>query len=464
MTSALDSSTVDSATGAPAPPLADLGELRVGVASPSGRFDVVVPAAITPGALLELAGFPNASLVGPAGRALTREAGLGAQRVGNGALLIVAADAGDPPSVREERVEARSGGLGPLPTALVCLGALALAGLAAGWASDGSAPARGGIAALLGLAALVAALLPWRGALPSGVQVLAPAFAAAAVVALLPRAEPGANLVVIVAAAVVAAQAAALTRAIARPACDPALLVWLWSSVPVAGVAAAVLAGDGAPRVVWALLAVVAVGAARVLAVLVIDAPDEHVLDVDGMSATAWSVRSTGPRRRRSRLRAAQVTATVADARALLDAGSVAVAMVAAGCSVALALDPVGGWARWAAGATGIVVGVALGSTSRALRGALPRVVLRLGGAVAVLAGAGCLLAEAGDAALPAVAAGCMVLALLVLAAAGPLGRGWRSVWWGRLGDGLEALSVAGALPVSLLAAGAFDHFRAMTS
>jgi hypothetical protein len=62
------------------------------------------------------------------------------------------------------------------------------------------------------------------------------------------------------------------------------------------------------------------------------------------------------------------------------------------------------------------------------------------------------------------VAAGCLVLALPVAVAAVALGRGWRTVWWARLGDVAESAAVALVFPAALIAAGTFGHFRQMLS
>jgi hypothetical protein len=53
---------------------------------------------------------------------------------------------------------------------------------------------------------------------------------------------------------------------------------------------------------------------------------------------------------------------------------------------------------------------------------------------------------------------------LLVVVAAVALGRGWQSVYWGRVGDLLEALAVGLALPAGLLAAGVVEFVRQMVS
>lgn len=57
-----------------------------------------------------------------------------------------------------------------------------------------------------------------------------------------------------------------------------------------------------------------------------------------------------------------------------------------------------------------------------------------------------------------------MLVALPVLVAAASLGRGWRSVWWGRLGDTAETVTVSLLFPAAVLAGGAFAHFRQLAS
>lgn len=447
-------------------------QIRLSVYGPGGRIDLVVPAAATADAVVDSLGTAAAGLVLSHATAAPLDPirALDVQGVRDGDLLVLAAPGSAAAPLRAESAEPTQGQkwdsalpVRPVGRVLLMTGAVAIAGLAAGIAFEAGALARVGIAAGIALGAVLAGLLPRSGRLPAGSEGLAPAFAAAAVIALLPRSEPGADVVAIVAAGVVAAQAAALARVVATPIARPVLLVWLWSGVLVAGIGACVIAAGGEPRMLWAVLALLALSAARLLPQIAVDVPDEQLLDADRMSATTWTARVVAPARR-VRVRTREVGRTVESGRRLLDAGALAAAVTVGGTAVALAIDPGPGWTRWLAFATGGSVGVALASCSRSYRGLETRLVLRFGGLVAVLAAAGGALAASSDVARYGVAGGCVVLAVPVLFAAAALGNGWRSVWWARIGDGVESLAVAAAFPVAMLAAGAFDHFRQLLS
>lgn len=446
---------------------ASADSLRLSVRAVGGRADVIATASTTPAELLLAFDVDpaQASLALTTGTVLAPHLPLGAQGVRDGELLaVLAPDAPAIPVTRRHKNRAvipRPTGM-PLELALLP-GALALAGLAAGLATFAETAARLGVAAGLALAGAIVALAPRRGLLIPGAEALGPIFLAAAAVALIPRDEAGADLLAIVAAGVVAAQAAALLRLRATPAAQPALVVWIWTGAAVAAAGAGVLAGGGSPRVVWALLAIGAVTATRMLPRLAIDVPDEQLIDADKMAATTWSLRGA-PTSRRVRIRTPEVEATVLGGRRLLDAAAVVASCVVAAAAVALPVDPFPGWERWLAFATGGLAGVALLLGSRAFAGGLPRLALRLGGLFAVAAGAGGALAAASDVGRLGIAAGCFALALPVAFAAAALGRGWRTVWWARLGDAVESLVVALVFPAALIAAGTFGHFRQMLS
>ncbi len=440
---------------------------RLSVRAAGGRADVVATATTTPAELLQAFDVdPELTILTRAtGAVLDPDVPLGAQGVRDGDLLAVLDPGATESHVTPRRVaHAKPAGPVAVPLELALLpGALALAGLAAGLATFAETAARLGIGAGLVLAGAIVALAPRRGLLVAGAEALGPVFLAAAAVAVIPRDEAGADLLAIVAAGVVAAQAAALLRLIATPAAQPALVVWMWAGGAVAVTAGGVLAGGGSLRVVWALLAVVAVGATRLLPRLAVDVPDEQLIDTEKMASTTWSLRGRLITRK-VRVRTAEVERTVLSGRHLLDAASVVASAAVGAVAVALAVDPVDGWERWAAFGAGGLAGTALLLGSRAYAGGLPRLAQRLGGLVAVAAGAGGALAAASDVGRLGVAVGCFVLALPVVFAAVALGRGWRTVRWARLGDLAESLAVASVLPVALLAVGTFGHFRQMVS
>lgn len=447
-------------------PASSAAVLRVRVVASAGEVDLVVPAGATPPALLEGLGLdPGLAVGGSTGRSLAPDASLAQQGVRDGDLLVV----GPLGSVRASVSPREGASLLPsagstVPRVILTPGALALCGLAAGWSAAVDPWARVAVALVTVVAGVVTALAPRRGLLPAGAQALTPGFAAAAAVALVPREEPRDDLVAILVAGAVVAQIAVLLRFVATRASFAALTAWTVGGAVVAGLAALALAADGRPRVVWAGVVCVAVVAAALLPQVAIDAPDEQLLDTDRMSATTWTARSAAPRVTRVRVRPREVAEAVDAGRRLVCAGAIAASAAAAAGCAGLALDPIAGWSTWLSFATGIVVGVALASLSRAYGGYVPKIALRVGGLIAAAAAAGALLAEVNTIALVSIAGAAPVLAVPVLIAAARLGHGWRSVWWSRLGDGFGNLAVAASLPCALLAAGTIEYMRQLVS
>jgi hypothetical protein len=439
-------------------------QLRLRVLASRGQADVVVPAGATPSALLEAIGLdPWATVRRSTGRSLDPELSLAQQGILDGDLLVVGA-VHDPAPAPVGGETLPIVGFALPRAALLVPGALVLCGLGAGWAWAVEAWTRVVIALVALSVGVVVAVAPRIGRLPAGVQAAAPAFGAAAAVALLPRADGHDDVVAILVAGAVVAQVAIALRFFSTPEVLPALIVWAWAGTALTVLAALVLGGDGPPRAVWAGGAGLAVAAAALLPQFAIDAPEEQLLDTDRMAATTWSARSAAARVSRVRVRSRDVRAAVDTGRALVDAGAIAAATAAAGACIGVALDPIDGWPKWLSFATGMTVGVALAAISRSYGGFVPRVALRAGGLVAAAAGAGALLAEVNNVARAAIAGSAALVAVLVLLAAARLGQGWRSVWWARLGDGVGTLAVAASLPCAALAAGTFEHMRAFMS
>ena len=434
--------------------------LRVSVRSSTGQVDLLAGPGTTAAALLARLPAapslpPGAGLVTLDGRALDARAPLGAQGVDDGDVLLVveavSAGAADPAAVRHTRRRQT----GPLAGA-----ALALAGALAVASSAGPAVRVAVAAAVLVLAALC--LLAPAGRWGNACRLLAPPLSAAATgVLVLPAQRPGQAALACTAAGVTAAVVAAVLQASGRAAraglavelavaCLLAVLSWtgLVLGAPGPAVAAGLIAGSAC--------------LVRVLPALALDVPDEALLDLDRVSVHAWS---TAPVRARRplRVRSADVVRQVGDGRRLLDAAVVAVVLVALCCLPVLLGRPGAGVQRWGALLLTGCLAAAFALAARAFRGPVPRTALLLGGAGALVALSARLVAQGGAAAGLVTAAAALGGAAAVVAATA-LGRGWRSVRWARVGDLVEGLAVALALPAAVVAAGGVEHVRRLVS
>ncbi|MEZ5096361.1 MAG: hypothetical protein R2731_09715 [Nocardioides sp.] len=321
--------------------------------------------------------------------------------------------------------------------------------LAAGWsaATAGDAPLSTVCVILLGAAAVIGVVPVGRYA-PHR-QAAAPAFGAAAAFAV--GGQPSAELLPtqLGSAALVAAVVAGVGRALGGSR-DEYARVWMVGGVAVA------LAGTGAsllglsPAVVWSLLLVGSMLAARVVPALAVDVPDQLLVDMERLAVTAWSARERPPGRRGRTLVSRPAVARVAERGArLVTAASVAVAAVA-GISSWLVLHRAGPeldllGARLLALFAG--AGLLLAARSYRHRGA--RSMLQSAG-VATWAGLAATVAPGltpGRLLLAALTLAAVAVAMLVAAVA--TGRGWRSAWWARRAEVAEG--VAGSLAVAAL-------------
>lgn len=321
---------------------------------------------------------------------------------------------------------------------------------------------------------LVAAVL---GCLPIGALavhrvVAAPAFAAAAVLAVVWDPLPERLPMVLGAAALAAAVTAAVGRALSEPGgpAEPALRTWL-----VVGAAWFVLAGVGAltgtsPQSVWAVLFLGAVLAARFVPEVAVDVPDQYLLDLERLAVTAWSARER-PTGRRGRIVvsadavggvAARGTRTVRAATAAV----LVVVLLSAPLllwTAVLPLDRTG--ARCLVG----FGGASLLFAARSYRHAAARRMLRIAGVVALVLVAAVLLgAGPGEAAGPGLTRMVTVLAIglaavLVLVAV-LVGRGWRSAWWSRRAEIAEAVCGSFTVGSLVVAVGFFRYLWELTS
>ena len=129
-------------------------------------------------------------------------------------------------------------------------------------------------------------------------MLAAPAFAGAAAFAIVWDPDPPSSPTIVGVAALAAAVAAAVARALARTRGGAAGLDRRRDGVFVVTGGAA-LAGR-TPAVVWSVLLLVAMLAARFVPMLAVDVPDQFLIDLERLAVTAWSARER-PKGRRGR-------------------------------------------------------------------------------------------------------------------------------------------------------------------
>lgn len=390
-----------------------------------------------------------------------------------GGSVVVAVDPSSRPAPPRSRFRSGDGGesalvAGPASAAWFAL-AVGFAAVAAWCASRLPSDERWPVVAVLFAAALV-------GCLPIGVlrvqRVLAaPAFAAAAGFALVWDPVPERLPTVCGVAALCAAVTAGTGRALADPdsAAADGLRVWVavgagWFAVAGLGVLTGV-----APQVVWAVLFLLAVLAARFVPELVVDVPDQYLLDLERLAVTAWSARERPTGRRGRIVVPEQAVRVVADrgARAVTAAATAVLVVVVVSTplllsSADLPLDRTGAQCLVGFG------GAALLLAARSYRHVAACRLLRLAGviALAVLAAVILGLAPGGRdavAAPAAVAAVAVAIAGVLVLAAVYVGRGWRSAWWSRRAEIAEAMCGAFAVGSLVVAVGFFRHLWEVT-
>lgn len=305
---------------------------------------------------------------------------------------------------------------------------------------------------------LVAAVM---GVLPLGRYVVqrgavAPAFAGAFgfAVAYAPGAA-GLPLAVGV-AALAAAVCAAVARALGEERVD-AHDVWIASGLVTFLVAGAGVLIGASPQVVWALLLVLALLAARFVPGFAIDVPDQLLIDLERLAVSAWSARDrTTGRRGRTVVPPAAVAELLARGGQLVTAAAAASAVITLVAVPALLGTASTDIDRQGAQALVFFVGGGFLLAARSYRHAAARVLLRLAGVWAWAGLATAALAGASAALSTGVALGALVVALVVVPVALATGRGWRSVWWARWAELSEALCGALALGSLVVASGLF--------
>ena len=446
--------------------------IRVTVAGGAGRADLAVPLWVDVASLArsyaETVGADQAPLLSTTAGALLD----GSQTVEQAGLqhgdVVVALPPAAAETPRDDTVAAPAppGAAGPRAEAVLLVLAVGcgLASAAALAVSGASGPVRTVCLALLLLCAFVtAAPLPGAsGGTARARTAASPAFAAGAGFAATYSESPGGLLLALAVGALAAAVFAAVGRTFLDPDHDELVDIWLVVSGVVAVVVTVLLLVGAAPHALWAVLFAAAVVAARLLPYTVVDVPDEALLDLDRLAVTAWSARERprGSRRRRSTVRVEGVTAVVQRGLRLVTAGTFVIAGTVALTGPLLVLGAdldrqgIGSLVMVGLGGAGLLL------VARSFRSTLPRVALRVA-ATWVLGVLGyAVLSELGPTTAWWVFGATSALALLVTATAVSLGRGWRSVWWARVADIVEGLSIVLVVAVVPLASGFFDVVR----
>lgn len=438
--------------------------LTLSVHGSAGVVDLVVPAEAAARDVAEayaeqagLAVVPQ--LARSTGARLDHSAVLAEAGVDAGSVLVALLPGELPTGPRPDRPAGATGtaaatGSGLL-SALWCGAAAASAGLAGWFAASTRSDELSGLAVgLLVLGALV-------GVVPLGRYVAhraltAPVFAGAAAFAVVWDPAPERLPTVVGTAALVAAVAAAVARALDRR-CEEALRTWMvaGSAVFVVTTLAALL-GLG-PQVVWTVLLLAAVLAARLVPAWAVDVPDQLLIDLERLAVTAWSARDRpSGRRGRTVVPLGAVAEVAARGARIVTSASVAVLAVAAVSAPLLlatataSLDRVG--ARVLVGAGG----AALLLAARSHRHGAARNLLRAAGLSCLLTLVVHLLDHLDGRWGTAVVVAALGLAALLVVVAVATGRGWRSAWWSRRAEVLEGICGSFAVASVVVAIGLF--------
>ena len=287
-------------------------------------------------------------------------------------------------------------------------------------------------------------------------MVAAPAFAGAAAFAVVWAPEAVRLPTVVGVSALVAAVAAAVARALDVQG-DEALRVWIIVGVALFLVTAAGALLHADPKVIWAVLLLLATLAARFVPGVAIDVPDQFLIDLERLAVSAWSARERPVGRRGRMVVPPRAVAEVAGrgARIITAAAAGVWAVVAVSAPMLLAtsvlpVDRIG--ARVMVG----FAGAALLLAARSYRHPAARAMLR-GAGLTCWAALLVVLLQLMDPSwtLTVGLLGIAFAALMVLVAVAT-GRGWRSAWWSRRAEVAEGLAGAGTIAALVVASGLF--------
>ena len=437
--------------------------VAVSVHGPAGVLDLQVPVAASGAEVAReysrQATLPTVPvLYTRLGRLIAPDGTLADAGLGPGAVLVAISPTDAPPAPRRRRAERttrRRLATGPL-SALWFTVAVVAAVIAGGFAAalPESSDLRDVTIGLLVGAAVLGALP--IGSLAAHRVLAAPAFAGAAAFAVVWDPTPEKLPTILGISALAAGLAAAFARALDKHA-EEGLRVWAVVGVGLFVVTMLATLGDVPAQVVWALLLLAAMLAARFVPLVAVDVPDQFLIDFERLAVSAWSARErpTGRRGRTIVPRQAVVAVAASGAR-MVTAASVAVLVVAAVTSVLLlreatiSVDPVG--ARCEVG----LVGAGLLLAARSYRHAGARSLLYAAGLVCWAVLAAQLFALASPTTTTVLTVGPIALGLLLVLVAVRLGRGWRSAWWSRRAEVAESVCGAFALGSVVLVSGLF--------
>lgn len=445
--------------------------LAISVHGAAGVLDLVVPtAAVAADVALEYA--QQAGLgVTPAlfsriGRPLSPDVTLADAGIDSGAVLVAVSQGPAPqPGRGRRRTESMTDRpTGPGALSVLWFGTAVAAALLAGWfaAHAESSDLRTVTIGLLVAAAVVGCVPVGRFAAHR--VLAAPAFAGSAAFAIAWDPEPAKLPTILGVSALAAAVAAAVGRALDEYS-EEALRVWMVVGTAIFLVTGGAALVDVRPQVVWTVLVVTAMLAARFVPMVAVEVPDQFLIDLERLAVTAWSARER-PKGRRGRTvvpRRAVAVVAASGTRVVTAASAAVLAVVAVSAPMLLAsatlpMDRIG--ARCLVG----FAGAALLLAARSYRHAAARALLRLAGLLCWAALLVAVFDAAGQRTEGIVAGAAVFLAFVVLMAAVALGRGWRSAWWSRRAEIAEGICGAFAVGAVVVAVGLFRHLWELTS
>jgi hypothetical protein len=445
--------------------------VALSVHGPTGVLDLVVPtaasAADVAGEYAQQVGLGvTPVLFSRIGSQLPADVTLADAGIDSGAILVAVtqgpAEQTGRGRRRTESMMDRTTGPGSLSVLWFCTAAAAA--LLAGWlaAHAESSDLRTVTIGLL-LAAAVLGCVP-VGRFAAHRVLAAPAFAGAAAFAIAWDPEPAMLPTILGVSALAAAVAAAVGRALDEYS-EEALRVWMVVGTAVFFVTGGAALVDVRSQVVWTVLVVTAMLAARFVPMVAVEVPDQFLIDLERLAVTAWSARER-PKGRRGRTvvpRRAVAVVAASGTRMVTAASAAVLAVVAVSApmlltTATLPMDRIG--ARCLVG----FAGAALLLAARSYRHTAARALLRTAGLLcwAVLLVA--VFDAAGRRTEGIVAGASIFLGFVVLMVAVALGRGWRSAWWSRRAEIAEGICGAFAVGAVVVAVGLFRHLWELTS
>lgn len=322
-------------------------------------------------------------------------------------------------------------------------------------------PARFACAALLAVIALAVPVVAERQRSQAVAwAAVGPAFAGSAAFAAVSLDRAGGTCLAAGACGLAIATAAAYARSMSTPLTARPLLVWMWSGISVAAIATAVLLLGAPVSALWSGLLVLSVVLARMLPALVIDVPDDVLIDFTRLAKTAWSAREEPRRRRRGLIRRDDVEDLAHGGHTLVASASVAIGVVSLAGALGLEFSAADTTPVIGAHLMTIAAGISFALGSRLFRSTWTRFIHRGTGAALLTTGVAALLLDLDSTRMPLIAIAAIVTGGLTAVAATALGRGWQSLWWGRLAEIADLLAVMTVIAALPLASGLFDYVR----